>query len=113
MNAYVPWIEQDVSKAWGFKAATRMFHIASSGFDVQIIGSYKDKSPSTIEVRKSRRVPGTPLQCQNLFDAAQVLAWLAKERRDIQEQLEWRGAIPDLMAPLAKMTKSTAQGSDQ
>jgi hypothetical protein len=31
---------------------------------------------------------------------SQILAWLAKERRDIQEQLGWREQIPELMAPL-------------
>ena len=36
----------------------------------------------------------------NLFDVSQILAWLAKERRDVQEQLEWREQIPDLIASL-------------
>ena len=52
------------------------------------------------EVQSVRSVPGAPQQCRNLFDLSQILAWLAKERRDVQEQLEWREQIPDLMAPL-------------
>ena len=36
----------------------------------------------------------------NVFDVSQVLAWLAKERRDLHEQLEWREQIPKLLAPL-------------
>ena len=47
------------------------------------------------------RVQGSPDVCRNLFDLSQILAWLAKERRDIQEQLEWQENIPDLMASLA------------
>jgi hypothetical protein len=36
---------------------------------------------------------------QSLFaaDLRQVLAWLAKERRNVQEQLEWREQIPGLL----------------
>jgi hypothetical protein len=30
----------------------------------------------------------------------QVLAWLARERRDVATQLEWRQQIPALLAPL-------------
>ena len=44
---------------------------------------------------KSRVIaPGVPAQSTNLFDLSQILAWLAKERRDVQEQLEWREQIP-------------------
>ena len=32
-----------------------------------------------------------------MFDMAQVLAWLAQERRDIQDQLRWRDQIPGLL----------------
>jgi hypothetical protein len=33
---------------------------------------------------------------------AQSLAWLAKERRDVQERLEWKQQIPELVRPLLK-----------
>lgn len=100
MDRLVPWIENNVRKVWGFKAATRAFHIARTGWDVEIAGQYKDNAPSTIPVRETKRVPGTPNQCGNLFDVSQILAWLAKERRDVQEQLEWREQIPDLLKSL-------------
>jgi hypothetical protein len=96
----VPWIEKDVAKTWGFKAATRTYHIASSGWDVEIAGAYKDESPTTIQVRTTRKVPGSPHQVENAYDVSQVLAWLAKERNDVQEQLEWRQQIPGLMKAL-------------
>jgi hypothetical protein len=31
---------------------------------------------------------------------SQILAWLAKDRRDLQEQIEWREQISELMEPL-------------
>lgn len=94
------WIDQDLRKLWGFKAAARAYHIARSGADADILGPYKDHTPMTVPTRISRRVPGTPVQVRNLYDVSQILAWLAKERRDIQEQLDWREQIQDLLEPL-------------
>lgn len=96
------WVEKELRAAWGFKAATRTFHIARSGTDVDIVGQYKNNSPTSIAVRETKRVPGAPARCCNLFDVSQILAWLAKERTDVQEQMEWRERIPELMHPLMK-----------
>jgi len=98
----LPWLKNDLRKKWGFKAATRAFHIATTGYDVEITGQYRNEDPTTIPVQKGERVKGTPELSENLFDLSQILAWLAKERRDLQEQIEWREQIPELLAPLAK-----------
>jgi hypothetical protein len=68
-----------------------------NGHDVVIKGLYADKTPTTIPVHIGSRVPGTPEISDNLFDLSQILAWLAKERRDLQERLEWKESIPILM----------------
>lgn len=94
------WIEEIIQPAWGFKAATRAFHIARTGSDVEITGQYKDNTPTTIAVCRTEPVPGAPKETRNLYDVSQILAWLAKERRDLQEQIEWREQIPGLMASL-------------
>lgn len=94
------WVNKELKNGWGFKAAARLYHIASTGHDAEIIGSYKDTTPTTIPVRMTDRVPGAPPECCNLYDVSQSLAWLAKERRDLQEQLAWREGIHGLMAPL-------------
>ncbi len=85
---------------WDFKAATRAFHIARTGYDAEIVGQYKDQTPSTIKTIPTRRVPGSPRESRSLFDLSQILAWLAKERRHVQEQLEWREQIPEILKPL-------------
>jgi len=95
-----PWIEDDLRKDWGFKAATRAFHIARTGADAEITGQYRDSTPTTIAVRLAKRVPGAPEKAGNLYDVSQILAWLARDRRDLQEQMEWREQIPALMASL-------------
>jgi hypothetical protein len=99
-SVLILWIEKDLRKEWGFKAAARTYHIALTGHDAEIIGPYKDNTPITIPVRKASRVPGAPAKLGNLYDLSQILAWIAKERRDIQEQLEWRERIPELLKPL-------------
>jgi hypothetical protein len=96
------WIDTQLRKLWGFKAAARAFHIAISGRDVKVLGPYKGYSPTTIRVEPSSAVPGSPERSTSLFDVSQILAWLAKERTDIQEQMDWREQIPALIAPLAR-----------
>lgn len=95
------WVDRDLKAAWGFKAAARAFHIAGSGRDVEVIGPYKGHSPTSVRVERGEAVPGSPEQSTSLFDLSQILAWLAKERSDIQEQMAWREQIPTLMASLA------------
>ena len=99
-NALASWVDKELRGYWGFKAATRAFHIARTGFDVDIVGQYKDQDPTTIKTKRTHRVPGSPVPSKNLFDISQVLAWLAKERRDFQEQMDWREAIPAILEPL-------------
>ena len=94
-----PWVDKTLHEGWGFKAAARTYHIARTGYDGEIKGPYKGKKPTTIPMETAARVPGTTTECSNLFELSQILAWLAKERRDLQEQLEWREKIPDLMKP--------------
>ena len=94
------WINEKVYKAWGFKAATRAFHIARTGYDAVIAGPYKDMRPTTIAVKKTKKVPGTPNEAQNTYDISQILAWLAKERNDVEERLAWKQQIPELMKAL-------------
>lgn len=95
-----PWIERHLRACWGFKAAARAFHIATTGRDVTVVGPYRGYSPTTIATQASAAVPGAPKESTNLFDLSQVPAWLAKERADIQEQMKWREQIPALMAAL-------------
>ena len=96
------WAENELKAHWGFKAASRAWHIARTGRDVKVLGPYKKHSPTTVPVKSVSSVPGSPEESTSLFDVSQILAWLAKERTDIQQQMEWREQIPTLMAALAK-----------
>jgi hypothetical protein len=95
-----PWMEKTLRKGWGFKAAARAWHIARTGSDAEILGQYQGKTPTTIALRATKPVPGAPKEAHTLYDVSQILAWLAKERRDLQEQLAWREQIPELLKSL-------------
>lgn len=101
-NKLTSWVDKDLREGWGFKAAARTYHIARTGHDANIEGPYKNNKPTTIPVSIADRIPGAPLESKNLFDISQILAWLAKERHDVQEQLEWREQITELLKPLSK-----------
>ena len=100
LQAIGRWADQDLRRLWGFKAAARAFHIAQCGEDASIRAPFKGRTPTDANVQPAGPVPGAPSEAGNLFDVSQILAWLAKERRDLQEQVEWRTQIPALMAAL-------------
>lgn len=96
------WVNEEVRKTWGFKAAARAFCIASHGVDCEIGGSYAKSQPSTIEVKHTVRVPGAPTQVGNVYDLSQTLSWVASHRNDVDEAQAWIGSIPDLMQAYLK-----------
>lgn len=75
-------------------------HIIRTGTDAEIGGLYKNSRPSTVRVTDLNPVPGAPAEARNLFDVSQALAWLARQRTDLREQLRWRDQIPGLMGNL-------------
>lgn len=100
------WADGTLRSLWGLKAATRALHIASTGCDARVLPPFKGRRPTTVKTQEAGSVPGSPACAENLFDVSQILAWLAKERRDVQEQVEWRSQIPALMAGLELRSRS-------
>ncbi len=45
-------------------------------------------------------VPGVDWPVGNLFGVSQVLSWIAGQRREISEDLEWRSQVQPLIAKL-------------
>lgn len=100
------WADTTLAKQWGVKAAVRAFHILTCGSDVQLADPFEKGPPSKKSVQKLDPVPGSQSLGLTVFAAAQALAWLAKERRDIQEQQLWSQQIPGLIAPLHKRSRT-------
>jgi hypothetical protein len=99
-SVLVPWIDDDVRALWGVKAAVRVLGIATDGWDVEPVGAVANRKPSEIRTSRTRTVPGADAPVRNLFGVSQVLSWIAGQRAEISEDLEWRSQVHDLMAKL-------------
>ena len=102
------WIDKVVAEKWGVHAAARVYHIAKTGYDGEIVKPFeKNVKPHDREVSSVNKVPGSYeyAPVRNAYDIAQVLSWIAGQRGTIQEQLEWMMEIPGLMNALLKTEK--------
>lgn len=99
-GALEPWVDGVVTAAWGPRAACRVLHICRSGRDAVIAEPFAGGQPSTKRVIKTRRVPGSAVPAASLFDAAQALSWVATERRDREERVNWQRHVPVLIGGL-------------
>jgi hypothetical protein len=100
LNRIRIWVNTDLRRGWGFKAAARASHIEQTGFDAAIVGPYRGNAPTTSEVKNVSYVPGALPQAANLYHIRQVRAWLAQGRRDLEEPLQSREQISGLLKPL-------------
>ncbi len=96
----VRWIDEDVHKQWGIKAAVRVLGIATSGCDVDPVGNIRDQSPSEVRTRTIGRVPGLDGPVSHIFGISQVLSWIAGQRAEVSEDFQWRSQVQDLMKKL-------------
>jgi hypothetical protein len=109
LNRIEVWADSHLRAKLGFKAAARVCLIARSGYDGDTIGDLEDSKPSRICMERTAPVPGAPESSDNLFDISQILAWLARNRRDLQEQIKWLENIPALMEPLLSLPEVRGQ----
>jgi len=96
-----PWIDEDVSKAWGPKAACRVFHICGSGHDVDIADRFAGGRPSERRVARVREVPGSHVPARMLLHVAHALSWVATQRRNPEERVDWQRQVPQLVTSLS------------
>jgi len=107
------WVDGSLAKAWGKKAAARAYHIVETGCDAKFVKPFERARPSCRTVERGPRVPGSIVPARNAFAVCQTLAWLAKERRDLEEQLEWSRQIGNLMKHLLKTAQRVGAGDRQ
>lgn len=94
------WVDGPLRERWGVLAASRAFYIATTGWDGVPEDRFEKSLPHKKRMKPTRRVPGAGDGADNAYAISQVLAWLAKERRDLQEQVEWSESIPGLIDKL-------------
>ena len=100
------WIDKTIEKRWGVHAAARVYHIAKTGYDGELVNPFaKGVKPHEHKVQSTNRVPGSFAPVRNAYDISQVLSWLASRRGTIEDQLDRMMDIPDLMRALLKEEK--------
>jgi len=101
-DKFKKWTDDYLAKKWGVKAAVRTWHITRTGTDVEMADPFEKGKATEKSIILGKKVPGAVLPGDNVYAVSQSLSWLAKERRDVQEQLEWKQQIPELLSPLCK-----------
>ncbi|RMF96736.1 MAG: DUF932 domain-containing protein [Candidatus Schekmanbacteria bacterium] len=101
--AFERWINVSVKEKWGVKAAVRTYHIAMSGRDVNVVPPNKKEPPTKKKVKYTDEVPGAVAPANNFYAVVQALSWLARQRRDIDEQFQWSAQIPALIDDYLKI----------
>ena len=101
-DVLIDWIDEAVREKWGLKGAIRVLAISQTGWDAEPKGDLKNKRPSEVGIERTNEVPGINPPVENLFDVSQALTWVAGQRTDLQEGLEWRSQVPGLIEDLLK-----------
>jgi len=101
-HALMEWVDEDVKQKWGIKGAVRVLAIAATGWDAEPKGDLKNKRPSDVATERTFEVPGIAPPVVDAFGVSQALSWVAGQRTELQEDLEWRSQVPELMQLLLK-----------
>jgi hypothetical protein len=91
------WANKILCVQWNKKAACRVYHICTTGCDVEIIDPFAPGEATEKPVKPSRQVPGASVPAGNLFDVSQALSWVATGRNSAEEKVEWQSSIPGLI----------------
>jgi hypothetical protein len=95
-------VDGPVTDAWGPLAAARVYGISTTGIDGASVQPFRKVAPHRWQLSEGVQVPGTQAPCDDGYQIAQVLAWVAAQRANVAEQLRWRGQIRDLMSQLLR-----------
>ena len=94
------WIDYDVSKSWGKKAACRIYHICQSGYDVEISDPFAKGNATEKPTKIACSVPGASIPAKTVYDVSQALSWIASNRNNVEERIAWQSDIPKLLEKL-------------
>lgn len=110
-NQLASWVDGPLAVSWGRKAASRVYHVCLSGFDVEYADRFEKEAPSVKKVKRTTRVPGAPNSAGNLYDVAQALSWIASSRLDSEERIAWQSQVPGLVEQLRHVFSEAGDGN--
>ena len=96
------WINHDVAKSWGIKAACRVYHICACGKDIEFADPFEKGLPTDKTVKYLKPVPGSPSKAKTYHDVAQALSWIATNRNNAEERHKKQSEIERLLSSIEK-----------
>lgn len=94
------WVNGELARAWGKKAAARVFNICRTGHDAELIDPFAKGEATEKPTRSTERVPGSPEVASTLFDVMQAMSHVAAKRTDALEQQKMLRSLDGLLANL-------------
>jgi hypothetical protein len=94
------WIQDTVRRAWGVKAAVRAYHITTRGVDVEIEKMVRKTPANSMPIEDRVGVIGSRPSSLSVFAIIQAMTWLAGDRAELQEQLDWKSQVYPMVMKL-------------
>ncbi|HZK81120.1 MAG TPA: hypothetical protein VFC46_08640, partial [Humisphaera sp.] len=93
------WVDEVVGREWDRWAAARVFHIATSGIDGDVI--YRlDLPPHRLELQNAMAAAGACAPASNVYHVAQALSFVASRVISWGDRYRYLANIPRLLEPL-------------
>jgi hypothetical protein len=94
------WSDGPLREMWGPLAAARVHLICRTSYDGRFAMQGEKAPPHRKGMIQTEHVPGAPVRAENAYHVAQALAWVARSKKDIHDQLDCMVEIPKLMNAL-------------
>ncbi len=102
----VAWVDGSVRRMWGRQVASRVFHIAMTGWDADPAFGVERVVPSRRTMQATDPVPGAPAFIETAYDALLAIGWIARKGRDANERF-------DRMLEAALLMRALLRGKPQ
>jgi hypothetical protein len=93
------WVDEAVAKTWDRWAAARVFHVATSGHDGDVI-CRPDLPPHRTALQNCMLAPGACAPASNVYHVAQALSFVASRLVSWSDRYRRLADIPRLLEPL-------------
>lgn len=97
------WINGPLRERWGAKAAARTYLILTRGRDGDYADPFEQAPPTGKTMVTTKAVPGMFPPASDLFAVSQALSWIAKEQRNLQDQISRMKQIPAMLGFLRRL----------
>jgi hypothetical protein len=93
------WVDEVVATEWNRWAAARVFHVAASGHDGDVV-CCSDLPPHRLLLQNAMLAPGACAPANNVYHVAQALSFVASRLISWGNRYRWLADIPRLLEPL-------------